>query len=168
VIQVTSPEPGDGRTTVALNLAAFVARSGKRTLLIDGDFRNPQLREIFAVAQGAGLDSWFAGSVEIQEVIRPTAVANLALAPTGAIAENAADLATSSRWKALLDLSRRQYDCVVVDSPSLLADAGARAIASKVAGVVVNGVRQSGSGRFWQGHGGYRCPCDRQYRGSRS
>jgi succinoglycan biosynthesis transport protein ExoP len=137
VIQVTSPNVGDGKTTLAANLAVSMAQSGKRVLLIDADLRRPRLARLFAVPNKVGFASVLAGSVEPSEAILETGVAGLALLPSGPLPPNPAELLTSSRLPELLAWLRERYDYVLLDSPPVLTMTDASTVGPQVDGVVL-------------------------------
>lgn len=136
VIQVTSPGPGDGKTTLAANLAIAIADSGKKVLLVDADFRRPRIGKSFGLDGTAGLGSLFAGDVELPDLVQQTAVENLWAIPCGPRPHNPADLLTSSRFKDFIDVVREKYDFVIVDSPPVLAVTDPSAIAPRVDGIL--------------------------------
>jgi capsular exopolysaccharide synthesis family protein len=136
IIQVTSPNVSDGKSTVAANLAICIAQSGKKIIVVDGDFRKPRQHKIFGVTITSGLAAVCAGDAELQDVIRPTAVKGLSLLPCGPLPPNPSELLTSPRFKELIDLLRDQYDFVLIDTPPVLAVSDANAVAPRVDGVL--------------------------------
>ena len=120
VIQVTSPQPGDGKTTLSANLAVSIAHSGKKALLMDCDFRRPRCHTLFGVDSETGLRSVIDGDVEICDAVVPTPVENLWLLPCGPRPDKPSELLTSPRFEQLLDVLRQQYDYIVVDTPPAL------------------------------------------------
>lgn len=137
VIQVTSPNASDGKSTVAANLATSIAQSGKKVVLVDADFRKPRQHRIFGVSAAAGLASVIAGTAELKEVIQPTAVPGLSLLPCGPLPPNPAELLTSARFKEMLDVLRDDFDFVIVDTPPLLAVSDPSVVAPRVDGVLL-------------------------------
>ena len=137
VIQITSPNPGDGKTTLAANLAVSIADSGKRVLLVDADFRRPKIHKYFGLDNAAGVSSVVAGETEIVDAILPTTVENLSAMPCGPRPRNPADLLTSPRFKEMIDLVRDKYDFVIVDTPPLLAVTDPSVVAPRVDGVLM-------------------------------
>jgi len=121
IIQITSPNMSDGKTTLATNLAVSIAQSGKRILLIDADFRRPRLHRMFGVQATVGLASVIQERAELLDAIQPTAVENLSLLPCGPRPPNPAELLTSPRFKEVLETLRDRYDIILVDTPPLLA-----------------------------------------------
>jgi polysaccharide biosynthesis transport protein len=117
VIQVTSPDPGDGKTTVATNLAVSIAQSGRKVLLIDADFRSPRPDR----ADGVGLSALLHGTAAAAEAVRPSAVEGLSVLPSGPAPANPAELLASPRLRAFFKEVAAAYDFVLVDTPPLLA-----------------------------------------------
>ena len=137
VLQVTSPNPGDGKTTTAANLALSMAEAGKKILLVDADFRRPQVHEIMGIDNSVGLKGAIEGEVEIGDATRYSGMSNLWLMTSGGRPANPAELLTSARFKDLLDVVREQYDMVIVDTPPVLAVTDACAVAPRVDAVVM-------------------------------
>jgi succinoglycan biosynthesis transport protein ExoP len=137
LIQVTSPEMGDGKTTLIGNLAISIAQSGKRILVIDADLRRPRLHKLMQVSGQVGLVSVLTGETHLAEAVQETAVPNLFVLPCGPTPPNPAELLTSPRFKELLDTVREQYDFVLVDTPPLLAVTDPCVVAPRVDGVIL-------------------------------
>jgi polysaccharide biosynthesis transport protein len=137
VIQVTSPNPGDGKTTLAANLAASIATSGKRTLLIDADFRRPRVHKVFGLEGETGLSDVMAGHVELTDAIQETPIENLSVLICGKRPANPAELLTSSQFQQLLEVLREKYDLVIIDTPPVLAVTDSLAVAPRVDGVLL-------------------------------
>jgi capsular exopolysaccharide synthesis family protein len=137
VVQVTSPDMGDGKSTLAVNLAISIAQSGKRVVLVDADLRRPRLHKLLGVTAGPGLAAVIGGGAGPAEVARETVVPGLFLLPSGPPPVNPAELLTSPRLEELLDELRQQYDFVVVDTPPLLAVTDPCAVAPRVDGVLL-------------------------------
>ena len=146
VIQVTSPNMSDGKSTLVANLAVSIAQSGKKTILIDADCRRPRGHKIFNVSHDTGLASVIAGQSDLASAIRPTAIPNLAILPCGPRPANPAELLTSPRFKELLDIIRAQYDYVLVDTPPLLVVTDPCVVAPRVDGVIL-AIRVTKNGR---------------------
>jgi capsular exopolysaccharide synthesis family protein len=146
VIQVTSPNMADGKSTLAANLAVSIAQSGKKTIIIDADCRRPRVHKIFNIPHDTGLASVIAGQSDLASAIRPTSVPNLAALPCGPRPANPAELLTSPRFKELLDIIRAQYDFILLDTPPLLVVTDPCVVAPRVDGVVL-AIRVTKNGR---------------------
>ena len=121
VIQITSPDMGDGKTTLAANLALSIAQSGKRVIIVDADCRRPRMHKLFGLSAGPGLAAAIGGKAELPDAVRPTAVPELSVLPCGRVPPNPAELLSQPGFAELLDVLRGQYDYVIVDTPPLLA-----------------------------------------------
>ncbi|MFK7769258.1 MAG: polysaccharide biosynthesis tyrosine autokinase [Mariniblastus sp.] len=121
VIQVTSPTPGDGKSTTISNLAASIAQSGRRVLLIDADMRKPVQHKLFGVTNDFGLTSAISGEMDPEEVIQPIQAEYLSIVTAGPIPNNPAELLTSARFAAIIEEYRSQFDFVLIDTPPMLA-----------------------------------------------
>jgi capsular exopolysaccharide synthesis family protein len=146
VIQITSPDMADGKSTLAANLAVSIAQSGKTIVLIDADFRRPRLHKMFGLSPKAGLASVIAGEAELPDAIQPSGIPGLAILPCGPIPPNPAELLTLPRFEELLKLIKEQYDFVVIDTPPLLAVTDPSVVAPRVDGVLLT-IRVSKNGK---------------------
>ena len=138
VVQVTSPNVGDGKSTLAANLAISIAQSGKRVLLIDADMRKPTMHKLFGISSKVGLSSVIVEEAEPKEAIQASEVDGLALLPCGPIPPNPSELLTSPRFEEFLQLMREQFDFVIVDTPPLLVVTDPSVVAHKADGVLLN------------------------------
>lgn len=136
VIQVTSPTPGDGKSTLATNLAITIAQSGKRVLLVDGDMRRPSLHKLFKADDKPGFSDVLVEQVEIGAAIRETDVDGLHLLPCGVKPVQPAELLTSHRLPEVIAEFREMYDMVIIDTPPVLVVTDPCPIAANVDGVI--------------------------------
>lgn len=139
VVQVTSPLPGEGKSTLTANLAVSMAASGKRVLVIDADLRRPRQHQLLGenIDSEHGLTSVIEGKSTIANSIFETEVANLSLMPCGRLPENPGELLVSQKMDEMLARVSADYDFVLVDSPPMLAVADPSTIASRVEGVLM-------------------------------
>ena len=137
VIQITSPVPGDGKSTLSSNLAVTMAQSGRRVLLIDADFRRPRIAKIFGIDADVGMAAVVAEKAELDDAIYASPVPNLSIMPGGKRPSNPAELLSSRRFKHLIDLLRDKFDVIIIDTPPLLAVSDPGAVAAIVDGVVL-------------------------------
>ncbi len=140
-IAVSSPGPNEGKTTVACNLAISYAEINWRVLLIDGDMRRPRLHSIFGVDNENGLANLLdrsepTASEDMAGAIRQTNVPNLSLLPRGKLRSTVINLLYSPRFAEILQLARKEFDVVIIDTPPMLHLPDARAIAHMTDGVV--------------------------------
>lgn len=123
---ITSPQPGDGKSTLASNLAIAIAQAGQKTILIDADFRRPTQQDIFELRSEQGMSSAMAGRASLEQVIQHTAVERLDVIPCGPIPPNPSEIINSPAFlKALEELGKR-YDYVLIDSPPVMPITDAR------------------------------------------
>ncbi|MCC9655660.1 polysaccharide biosynthesis tyrosine autokinase [Rhodopirellula halodulae] len=137
VLQVTSPLPGDGKSTIAGNLACSIAQSGKRTLIIDCDLRRPQVTDNFAMADQLGLVDVLNGKCDHVDAAHPTPLRTLFMMPSGPIPANPAEALTLPEMSELLEALREEYDYIILDTPPLLVVTDPSITASMTDGVVM-------------------------------
>jgi len=118
---VTSPNPNDGKTTMACNLSIVTAQVGFRVLLVDGDMRHPMVHKVFGVEGQRGLATYLGpdGS-DWQSLVVPGPVDNLSVLPAGLGTTLPAELLGSTKFKRFIDEAREHYDYVFCDSPPIL------------------------------------------------
>ncbi len=139
-ILVTSPGPGDGKTTNTINLATVMAQNGARVLVIDADLRKPRLHRDFGVPHAPGLTNRIAGSQSAateQSAIVPTSVENLFIMPSGSQAPNPAEMLSSERMRKIISMASRAFDHVIIDSAPVLGLADALILSRCVDGVIM-------------------------------
>jgi capsular exopolysaccharide synthesis family protein len=137
VILVTSPSGGNGKTTVAANLAISIALSGRRVLLIDANFRRASLPKIFPNMREEGLSNLLIGQGRLSDVVTPTSVPGLDVLGAGPIPPNPAELLGGSYLRDVIVDARSQYDQVLFDGPPVLLVSDAIVLAGAVDGVMV-------------------------------
>jgi polysaccharide biosynthesis transport protein len=136
-IVITSAEPGEGKTTLAVHLAVANAARGKKTLLVDCDLRRPSVHAKFGINQNEGLSNVLTGELVWKDVVLPIeGRPNLDILPAGPGSHRAADL-IGPRLSELLDEFAKEYVLVVMDSPPLLGFAECLQMASAADGVLI-------------------------------
>lgn len=126
VLLVSSAIPGEGKTTVSVNLAITLAKKGKRVLLIDCDLRNPSVARALHLSSSNSLVEYLRGKVTVRDVILPTEIENLSVICGGPGGKSgAAEMLSQERTARLIQASKNLFDYVILDTPpcSLLADA---------------------------------------------
>ena len=120
VVQVTSTVPNEGKTTIAMALAASAAGSGLRVLVIDGDLRRPSASKILGDGDGEhspGLVDLLVGSASLEQVVRYNETVKLWFIKAGSKTQNPPDLLNSDRMKAIVGHFKNSFDFVVIDTP---------------------------------------------------
>jgi capsular exopolysaccharide synthesis family protein len=123
---MTSPEPGDGKTTSASNLAIAIAQTGRSVLLLDADFRKPTQHKNLDVKDSVGLSSVLAGRETLERAIQHTGVEGLDILPCGPIPANPSEILNSREFGELIDSLAMRYDHIIFDSPPVNAVTDAR------------------------------------------
>lgn len=134
IILVTSPGPSEGKTTVVQNLGIVLAETGRRVLLVDGDFRRPHLHSKFGLPNEWGLIDLLCEDQPLSEyspeqIGTPTGLPGLAILPNRVTQDNVAKALYSPRLRAVLQMLTARYDMMLIDAPPILSVADARIIA---------------------------------------
>jgi polysaccharide biosynthesis transport protein len=139
VLVVTSPLPGEGKTTLAMNLAVTMAKHG-RTCLVDADMRKPAVGNNFHLTPTLGLEHLLNGSATLDQVASESnAIENLTIIPAVNPTHSAIQLLSDGRMKTLITRLRDRFDFVVIDTPPILPYADGLAISTHVDGVILVG-----------------------------
>lgn len=136
-VVITSATSGDGKSTIAANLAIVMADAGARTLLIDGDLRKPNVAQLFGIEGGVGLSDLLIGSVTQEEVIQQWGPRDVYLLPAGRIPPNPSELLSSEAMKQLLTEVFAAYDYVIIDAPPALSVTDPAILSRLTAGALV-------------------------------
>jgi polysaccharide biosynthesis transport protein len=118
-LMVTSAHQGDGKTLTAANLAASLAQSGRRTVLVEADLRRPSLGRLLGLVPDVGVTSVVTGKATVEEVIQHAH--GFDVLTSGPIPPNPSELLESQSFRGLIDSLLESYDAVVVDTPPLIA-----------------------------------------------
>ncbi len=136
-VLVSSAGPGEGKTTVAVNLAIIMAQGGKRVLLIDADMRRPRIHAIFGLSNRVGLSTLFRGKMPLRSAChRVEGLNHLYVIPSGSLPPNPNELLASSRMEGILEEASREADLIILDSPPALV-ADYLVLAAKADGVLL-------------------------------
>lgn len=151
VIVVTSPRPGDGKTTMISNLAGAIAETGRRVLLVDADLRRPRLHEVLGIENTKGFsdlviepspeESW-AG---LDEMVQATQIPNVSLLSSGSLRLRGAGVSEtlhgaifhSPQMAKLLEHLAEKFDTVLIDTPPMLQFSEARLVGRCSDGVIL-------------------------------
>ena len=135
-ILVTSPTQGNGKTTIAVNLALSSAVSGQKTILVDADLRRPAVHTALKISKIPGLADVIRNEMEISKVTRTLKTKNIEVIAAGNIPQNVTEVVGSKRIAAVLTGLRDDFDTVIIDAPPLVIS-DAYNLASKVDGVIL-------------------------------
>jgi len=143
---ITSPNPTEGKSTTAANLAVVMAQAGHRVIVVDTDLRRPIMHRLFRLPNNVGLTTaLLPNPPQVDGLLQATAVENLAVLTSGQLPPNPSELLGSERMRQLIEHLKSQADMIIFDSPPALAVADAAVLGSQVDGVVL--VVDSGSTR---------------------
>ena len=120
VVMVTSAVGGEGKTSLACHLAASLARSGKRTVLLDSDLRKPAVHQQFDLPLEPGFSEFLRAEMEFDDIILPTPVNGLVVIPAGRWDPAASQALSNESVSGCFDYLRQNYDFVIVDVPPVL------------------------------------------------
>jgi succinoglycan biosynthesis transport protein ExoP len=117
---ITSPSPGDGKTTLASNLAIAMAQAGQRVLLLDADFRKPVQHNIFEIKKEPGISDCIAGLQSLNKIIKSSNITGLDILPCGSDVPNPSEMLNSHVFSEIIAELSSRYDRIVVDSPPVI------------------------------------------------
>ena len=141
VVIVTSASGQEGRTTVASQLAASLARAGRRTLLVDGDLRQPTLHGLFEVALEDGLSEVLRTEVDVMDIVRPTHNEGLWLLTAGDCDVDALRALAKDQLQPVIEKLRDEYDFIIVDTAPILDLSDSFIMAQYADGVILSVLR---------------------------
>jgi capsular exopolysaccharide synthesis family protein len=138
VFMVTSPSPGDGKSTTIANLAISLAQTDKKVCLIDSDFRRPRVKQNFGIQDDLGAWQVLSGEVSLDEAMRPCEFQNnLTLLTTGGRPKNPGELVSSPAYANLITELRNRFDFVLIDCPPIIPVADSTSICSVADGIIM-------------------------------
>jgi succinoglycan biosynthesis transport protein ExoP len=139
IFLISSSSSGEGKSTVAINLAIAFSQRGP-TCLVDGDLRNPTVGSAFGLKSVKGLGDVLAGTNSLEQALTPVPdFPSLKVLAGGPVAVNAADLISSEKMDATLKALKQQFEFVVVDSPPVIPFSDARSLAANSDAVILVG-----------------------------
>jgi tyrosine-protein kinase Etk/Wzc len=119
---VTSVAPGDGKTTISVNLAASFAQANKRTVIVDADLRKPRLHSLFVGDnESRGTLDYLFGQTQYEKIVNKSEVRNLDFITVGSIPSNPSEILGSPAFKSFVDKLRYDYEIIIFDSPPIMA-----------------------------------------------
>jgi len=137
-ILLVSPANSENKSVTVANLAVTFAQAGHRTILVDGDLRQPTQHEIWGVSNDSGLMKMMTEDKALGEPpLQPTPVEHLSLLPTGHLPDVPADVLSNPRMNEIIGLLKARADYVLFDAPPVLAATDAALLGNKVDGVLL-------------------------------
>lgn len=138
VLTVVSPGPGEGRTFIAANLAVVFAQQGERTLLIDGNLRQPRLADLFFQSRRVtGLAHLLASRAGLEVIDSVPGMPKLSVLVAGALPPNPQELLGRNALGQLLDAASRNFDVILIDTPASDGYADAEIVSSRAGAALV-------------------------------
>ncbi|MWC27324.1 CpsD/CapB family tyrosine-protein kinase [Paenibacillus sp. MMS18-CY102] len=139
VIAIVAPHRGSGVTETAANLAITYAQAGRRTLLVDGDLREPIVHKLFGISNRIGLSSLLSYTSEAAEAVQQEVLPNLSIVASGLQPVGAIDpvAAGAGELHALFGQWKGEYDVVLMDMPPMLSSAAAQLLAGVCDGALL-------------------------------
>ncbi|SEL20356.1 capsular exopolysaccharide family [Blastococcus sp. DSM 46786] len=137
IVAVTSSRSGEGKSTVAVELAAALAETGTRVLLVDADLRRPTIADRLGLEAAAGLTTALLGRASVADLVQEWGTAGLHVLPSGPVPPNPSGLLGSPVMRRLLERLRDDYDHVVLDTAPVLPVSDAAVLSRSVDGLVV-------------------------------
>lgn len=135
---ITSPGPGEGKTTTLANLAVTMAEAEQRVIMVDADLRKPCLHQFFGLSNDAGLTTMMVDDQALgQPPLQPTAVKGLHLLASGPLPPRPADLLGSRRMEKIIERLLDEADILLFDAPPVIPVTDAVVLATKVSGVLL-------------------------------
>lgn len=133
VLMISGPSPGVGKSFVSVNLAAIIAQSGQKVMLIDGDMRKGYLHKLVGLEPEPGLSALLANTHTLADVVHKSEVEGLHFISRGQIPPNPSELLMHANFQTLLDQLSNMYDLIIIDTPPILAVTDA-ALVGRLAG----------------------------------
>ncbi len=137
VALLTSAKRGEGKSTVAANLAVTIAQSGREVVVVDCDLRLPTVHKLFDLPNKRGLTNILAGEVQLDEAVQYSAFTRVQVVTSGPLPPNPTELLGSQRMLDLLEQLKTQFDFIILDTPALLSVADAAVLAPAVDNVIL-------------------------------
>jgi capsular exopolysaccharide synthesis family protein len=136
-IAITSPGAGEGKSSLAANLALVAAHAGRTVVIVDADLRKPTIAKYFGVPATIGLSDVLAGRWLVQETLVPVAGERIWVVPSGPIPSFPSELVGSAAMTDIIMQLEQHFDLVIIDTPPVLPVSDALHVAVNVGGVIV-------------------------------
>ncbi len=121
VVMITGPAPNIGKSFVAVNFAAVIAKTGQKVLVVDADMRKGYMQRYFGMKWDNGLSDYLSGKLSLEQSIQKSEVPNLDVLTRGQVPPNPSELLMTKRFSDFIDWASANYDLVLIDTPPVLA-----------------------------------------------
>ncbi len=121
VVMITGPAPNIGKSFVAVNFAAVIAKTGQKVLVVDADMRKGYMQRYFGMKWDNGLSDYLSGKLPLEQSIQKSEVENLDVMTRGQVPPNPSELLMTKRFSDFIDWASDNYDLVLIDTPPVLA-----------------------------------------------
>jgi len=125
IIVITSNNPGEGKTFTSLNIAAILAKAGKKVLILELDLHRPKIQKALNIVADVGISTVLIGKTTIEESVKPTRIENMFTLLSGPLPPNPSEMILSKSLETILEYARENYDFTIIDTPpiGLISDA---------------------------------------------
>lgn len=134
---ITSPSVGEGKSTIASNLALIFAQAGKKVLLVDADLRKPTVHYTFNKHISKGLSCFLRNEESLPSIIKNSGKEYLDLITCGTIPSNPNEILDSAEMDNFIKETRKLYDLIIYDAPPILSVSDAQILANKCDGTLI-------------------------------
>lgn len=121
IYQIQSTVRGEGKTTIAINLASSLGKSGRKTLIIDCDFKKPSVHEYLGLKTETGITDFFKGEKTFDEIVKRTSLNGVDVLTCGEKIDNSTVYFASEKFGEIIEKARANYDFVLIDCPPVTA-----------------------------------------------
>lgn len=137
VVAISSPNPSDGKSTTAANIAIAFAQTESSVLLIDADMRKPVQHKTFKVKNDEGLSTLIIGKSSVAKSVKSNVIKGLDLLPSGPMPPNPSELLSSEQFKKLLEKLAKDYDYIIIDTPPVNVVSDAMVMKDSINGILL-------------------------------
>ncbi len=137
VVLITSAHPGEGKTTITLNLGIALAQSGRSVVVVDADLRKGNCHSHLAIPNRRGLTHILTDGLPLDVCVQSTAVTGFSLLPRGVAPSNPTEILGSNEMRELLTALRQRFDFVMIDTPPAIAISDAMVLSAWCDGVLL-------------------------------